>query len=72
MLVKHASAASPGLITLVPSVCVATTRREKFNQPIFGCNNIDGECSPLPGTDGVTKFKLSFMEGETPLSLVRV
>jgi hypothetical protein len=32
-------------------------RTERFNQPIFGCNNIEGECLPLPGTDGCTHFK---------------
>mmetsp|Transcript_30807 Transcript_30807/g.71990 ORF Transcript_30807/g.71990 Transcript_30807/m.71990 type:complete len:192 (+) Transcript_30807:183-758(+) len=42
---------------------LALIRREKFNQPIFGCNNIDGECAPLPSTDGDTKFKISFHEG---------
>uniref|UniRef100_A0A7S0VTF0 Uncharacterized protein n=2 Tax=Hemiselmis tepida TaxID=464990 RepID=A0A7S0VTF0_9CRYP len=42
---------------------LALIRREKFNQPIFGCNNIDGECAPLPSSDGVTQFRLSFHEG---------
>jgi len=38
-------------------------RGEKFNQPIFGCNHIQADCLPLPGTDGNTHFKLYFTEG---------
>eukprot|EP00898_Chlorokybus_atmophyticus_P004237 jgi/Chlat1/4814/Chrsp31S04862 len=40
--------------------------REKFNQPIFGCNNITGvvEGGPPGSLDGVPHdFKLSFREG---------
>mmetsp|Transcript_35756 Transcript_35756/g.71743 ORF Transcript_35756/g.71743 Transcript_35756/m.71743 type:complete len:198 (+) Transcript_35756:109-702(+) len=38
-------------------------RNERFNQPIFGCNNLEGDCLPLPGTDGPSHYKLSFQEG---------
>ena len=38
-------------------------QHEKFNQPIFGCNNVEGISLPLPGTAANTHFRLSFYEG---------
>jgi len=42
---------------------LSLVRNEKFNQPIFGCNNVEGVCLPLPGTPANTHFRLSFYEG---------
>lgn len=42
---------------------LSLVRNEKFNQPIFGCNNVEGICLPLPGTPANTSFQLSFYEG---------
>eukprot|EP00802_Teleaulax_amphioxeia_P021614 Tamp_21983.p1 GENE.Tamp_21983~~Tamp_21983.p1 ORF type:complete len:225 (-),score=15.57 Tamp_21983:214-888(-) len=42
---------------------LSLVRNEKFNQPIFGCNNIEGVSLPLPGTPANTHFRLSFYEG---------
>ena len=44
-------------------------RKEKFNQPIFGCNNLSGECWPAEnggGPEGTLppyQYKLFFLEG---------
>ena len=42
---------------------LSLVRSERFNQPIFGCNNVEGVCLPLPGTPADTHFRLSFYEG---------
>jgi len=38
---------------------------ERFNQPIFGANNLTGTVQPLPGSGlpGPAEFKLTFKEG---------
>jgi hypothetical protein len=38
---------------------------EKFNQPIFGANNVSGTCAPIQemGIQGPTTFKLTFRHG---------
>ena len=43
---------------------LATMRNERFNQPIFGANNMSGTSEPLPGglADEI-KWTLTFKEG---------
>lgn len=44
-------------------------RKDKFNQPVFGCNNLSGECWSVGEEGGPTgtlpphAFKMSFIEG---------
>jgi WW domain-binding protein 2 len=44
-------------------------RNDKFNQPIFGCNNLSGECWPVcegggpNGSHPPLPYKLFFLEG---------
>ena len=44
-------------------------RSDKFNQPIFGCNNLSGECWPVAAEGGPTgslppyPYKLFFLQG---------
>ena len=40
---------------------LSTTDREKFNQPIFGANNLTGTCVSLRGT--VWNWKITFKSG---------
>mmetsp|Transcript_13234 Transcript_13234/g.15457 ORF Transcript_13234/g.15457 Transcript_13234/m.15457 type:complete len:185 (-) Transcript_13234:80-634(-) len=42
-----------------------TLRKESFNQPIFGCNNLSGTVSPYPGSalPSSIDFKLFFKNG---------
>lgn len=44
---------------------VAYISNEKFNQPIFGANNLSGTCEPITemGLQGPTTFKLTFRHG---------
>ena len=44
---------------------VAYISSEKFNQPIFGANNLSGTCEPIAemGLQGPTTFKLTFRHG---------
>eukprot|EP00960_Hanusia_phi_P048096 758766-Hanusia_phi.AAC.1 len=57
---------SPDMCTLplkAYDIPLSLLHKERFNQPIFGCNNIEAVCLPLPGTDGETHVKLSFYSG---------
>ena len=42
---------------------LSNVRGEKFNQPIFGCNNLSGSCLPLPGFNGSISWVLAFKSG---------
>lgn len=44
---------------------VSYISQEKFNQPIFGANNLTGTCEPIAemGLQGPTTFKLTFRHG---------
>lgn len=42
---------------------LSNVRDEKFNQPIFGCNNLSGSCLPLPGFNGSISWVLAFKSG---------
>jgi len=44
---------------------VSYVSSEKFNQPIFGANNLTGTCEPIAemGLQGPTTFKLTFRHG---------
>lgn len=61
------TADSSGLAAVdIPLVYV---RNDKFNQPIFGCNNLSGECWPVSDDGGPNgsrpphKYALYFREG---------
>ena len=42
---------------------LSNIRGEKFNQPIFGCNNLSGTCLPLPGFNGSIGWIIAFKSG---------
>ncbi len=43
---------------------LALTFKEKFNQPVFGANNLTGVCKPLYNMiPSDAEFKIWFMEG---------
>eukprot|EP00300_Choanocystis_sp_HF-7_P027565 c32709_g1_i1.p1 GENE.c32709_g1_i1~~c32709_g1_i1.p1 ORF type:complete len:192 (+),score=42.30 c32709_g1_i1:56-631(+) len=44
---------------------LANIRNEKFNQPIFGCNNLSFTLEPIPGggIEQVSEWKIEFRDG---------
>jgi hypothetical protein len=42
---------------------LSNVRNEAFNQPVFGCNNLSGNCLPLPGFSGRISWVIAFKSG---------